>query len=347
MRNGKLKTRLIMGMISVMFLSSALSFCVSVFVTDLLLANFPPMKAYVMSHALRQMLTLIYTIIIASTMTVFLMRHMLRPMEKLTKAAQEVTNGNFDVRVSESGRPDEIGRLERNFNKMIKELKGNLYLRKDFINSISHEFRTPLAAIAAYSKLLKSKSITDEERVEYADIILKESTRLTGLTSSILRLTKLEGQAIPENTREFSLDEQLRQVIMLMETEWSRKNIEMDIDMDECRICTEEELLRQVWQNLISNAVKFTGEGGTIRIILRHMDKGIIVRVTDNGIGMAEETMQKVFDQFYQGEPLSHGEGNGLGLTIVKKILDICGGKISVASKKGEGSTFTVELPLA
>ncbi len=342
----RLKTKFILMFILVLFLSSSIALGVSWLITDLILANVPVVRAALLSRTLNQTLTLIYSLLIASLMIILLTRRMLKPLDRLTKATQEVINGNFDVNVPENPRMDELGRLERNFNKMIRELKGNLYLRKDFTNSISHEFRTPLSTITAYARLIQSGHITDEERSEYAGIILQESTRLTGLTSSILRLSKLENQEIPENTREFSLDEQIRQVIMLLEPHWSKKNIDLDVDMDECRICTEEELLRQVWQNLIGNAVKFTGESGMISVTLRYSDKAITVKITDNGIGMAEETISKIFDQFYQGEPLHGGEGNGLGLTIVKRILDICDGKITVASKKGQGSSFTVELPV-
>ncbi|MGI5899552.1 MAG: sensor histidine kinase [Christensenellales bacterium] len=340
----RLKTKFILMFILVLFLSSSLALGVSWLITDLILANVPVVRAALLSRTLNQTLTLIYSLLIASLMIILLTRRMLKPLDRLTKATQEVINGNFDVNVPENSRRDELSRLERNFNKMVRELKGNLYLRKDFTNSISHEFRTPLSTITAYARLIQSGNITDDERKEYSDIILQESSRLTGLTSSILRLSKLDNQTIPENTREFSLDEQIRQVIMLLEPQWNKKNIEMDVDMDECRICTEEELLRQVWQNLIGNAVKFTGEGGVISVTLRYTDKAIIVKVTDNGIGMTEETMSKIFNQFYQGEPLANSEGNGLGLTIVKRILDICDGEITATSKKGQGSSFTVKL---
>ena len=230
----------------------------------------------------------------------------------------------------ENHRDDEIGQLTKNFNKMIRELKNIEYLRKDFITNVSHEFKTPLASIQGFAKLLMSESLPDEERKEYAAIILEEASRLTNLSSNILKITKLENQEIVEKRTLFPLDEQIRKSILLLEPAWSKKNIEFDLDLEKSQFSGDEELLQQVWINLLDNAIKFSNESGIISVRLRQNKKNVTVEIADNGIGMNEETKKRLFEKFYQGDK-SRG-GRGLGLSLVKRILDLYGGKISVES---------------
>ncbi len=264
---------------------------------------------------------------------------------KLTSAAREVAKGNFDVQI-ENNSKDEIGQLTKNFNTMVNGLKGIEYLRKDFINSVSHEFKTPIASIQGFAKLLQSEGLPEEERQEYARIIVEETSRLSRLSSNILRLSKLENQDIFAEKKKFDLDEQIRKSILLLEPEWNKKNIEFCIELDKIAFVGDEELLQQVWINLIGNAIKFSETNGNITVKLQQLGSFAKVKIRDEGMGMSEDVQTRIFEKFYQGDKAHSIYGNGLGLSIVKKIVDICGGRIFVKSASGKGTTFIVELPL-
>ena len=218
--------------------------------------------------------------------------------------------------------------------------------RSDFINSFSHEFKTPIVSIRGFARQLQRDDITDEERREYATIIADESTRLANLATNILLLSKLENQQIVTEKTAFRLDEQLRSCILLLEKQWEQKHLELVIDLEEVTCYGNAEMLSQAWVNLINNAIKFTPEGGTIGISLVAVDDTATVQVSDTGIGMDRETQQHIFEKFYQGDKSHHGEGNGLGLAMVKRIIALSRGKSTVDSVKGKGTTFTVQLPV-
>jgi signal transduction histidine kinase len=267
----------------------------------------------------------------------------IRPIRKLTDATKEVAKGNFDVRVKvKSG--DEIGNLTENFNKMTADLKNIEYLRKDFISNVSHEFKTPITSIQGFAKLIRDKNLPEEQFDEYTGIIISESGRLANLSSSLLRLSKLENQEIHEKFTKYSLDEQIRKAILLLENKWSRKNIELDLALDETSYYGDEELMQQVWINLISNAVKFSNENGLISVSLRRANNKLTVQVADNGIGIPDEAKGRIFDKFFKADKARSEDGNGLGLAIVKKIVELHHGKISFESEVNKGSVFTVEL---
>lgn len=289
-------------------------------------------------------LTLVSYILFGAFLIALSGHRAVRPILKLNKAVQEVSKGNFDIQVQNSS-TDEVGQLTRNFNKMTQELKRIEYLRKDFINSVSHEFKTPIASIQGFAKLLQKGSLPEDEKQEYAGIIAEEAARLSRLSSNILRLSSLENREIVDSTKLFPLDEQIRKTILLLEHEWSRKNISFDIELEKLQYRGDEELLQQVWINLLNNAVKFSPENGSIAVRLEKTSAGVKAEIHDEGIGMSEETIQRIFEMFYQGDRAHSSEGNGLGLTIVKRILDLCGGSIQVESRLGEGSTFSVLLP--
>ena len=290
--------------------------------------------------ASRVLFAILSFVIIGAFLISVFARRVVNSVLELTRATQEVAKGNFDIQI-ENHRDDEIGQLTKNFNKMIRELKNIEYLRKDFITNVSHEFKTPLASIQGFAKLLMSESLPDEERKEYAAIILEEASRLTNLSSNILKITKLENQEIVEKRTLFPLDEQIRKSILLLEPAWSKKNIEFDLDLEKSQFSGDEELLQQVWINLLDNAIKFSNESGIISVRLRQNKKNVTVEIADNGIGMNEETKTS-FEKFYQGDK-SRG-GRGLGLSLVKRILDLYGGKISVESKLHAGTTFIISL---
>jgi len=289
--------------------------------------------------------TLISYIIIGALLITLLGEKAVKRILLLTSATQEVAKGNFNVQI-ENNSDDEVGQLTKNFNKMTRELKSIEYLRKDFINSVSHEFKTPIASIQGFAKLLQNNNLSEEEKQEYTNIIVEETTRLSNLSSNILKLSKLENQEMIESKTIFSLDEQIRKSILILEHEWSKKNIDFNIELNEVKFPGDEELLQQVWINILSNAIKFSNENSSITVSLYKVGSTIKVKITDTGIGMSKETQQRIFDKFYQGDKSHSYNGNGLGLSLAKRILDLCGANIYVESSLGKGSTFIVELPI-
>lgn len=217
-------------------------------------------------------------------------------------------------------------------------------MRRDFLSNVSHEFKTPIASIQGFAKLLKSPELSEEERESYLQIIEEESGRLSNLSSNMLKLTKIENQSIVPQKNRFSLDEQIRKAILLFVSRWEAKNIEMDIQLDKVDFYGDEELMQQVWVNLIDNAVKFTGEGGNIAVYLRQIGTEVIVTVADDGVGIPEDKQQRIFEKFYQADTSHASHGNGLGLSIVKSIIDLVGGAIDWQSREGEGTRFTIWL---
>lgn len=273
-------------------------------------------------------------------------RNLSRPITLLTEATQLIGEGDFTVKLPEKSR-GEVGELMRSFNAMTDALGRNSYLQKDFISSISHEFRTPIASIRGFARLLQMDGLDEATRREYVDMIAQESDRLSRLSETLLRLSALEQQAAPACLNEFRLDEQLRQVILRLEPTWSPKNIDWQLELQPVALRSDSELLIQVWINLIQNAVKFSEEDSIIEISVTSDDCGAQVSIRDHGAGMSEETMTRIFDRFYQADHSRSKQGVGLGLCLVKRILDILQGSVKVDSVLGEGSTFTVTLPLA
>ena len=284
------------------------------------------------------------SLVIGTIITSFVSKIILEPVRELMQATKDVAGGDFNVRVSEK-RGLELKILARNFNTMVQELGSIETLRNDFISNVSHEFKTPIASIQGFAKLLQSDEITQEEKKEYTDVIMEETARLTNLSTNILKLSKLDNQKLLLEKNEFNLAEQMRRCILLLEQEWSRKKVEMIIELDEIMYYGNEELLQQVWINLISNAVKFSKEKGMVSISMTNRENSVIVRIEDQGCGMDEETIKHIFDKFYQGDKARNKEGNGLGLALVKKIIDLCKGTITVHSNPEKGSSFQIELP--
>ena len=295
--------------------------------------------------ASRIVLTLLCYVGIGAVLIIVSANRVVRPIIRLSGATQEVAKGNFDIQI-ENNSKDEVGKLIDNFNKMIKELKSIEYLRKDFISSVSHEFKTPVASIQGFAKLLQNNDLTEEERQEYTQIIIEETSRMSKLSSNILNLSRLENQEMIGNKTVFSLDEQIRKSILLLEPEWSKKNIEFDIELDSVQFKGDEELLQQVWLNLLSNAIKFSYENGIITVRLYEIGSVVKVKISDTGVGMSEEVQERIFEKFYKEDSAHSFEGSGLGLSLVKRIVDLCGGKIYVKSSLGRGSTFTIELTM-
>lgn len=288
----------------------------------------------------------ITAILVSILLTLLISRRFFQPIEHLIHALKQVTAGDFQVRLLETARDPEIEEMNINFNKMVKELTSMEMLQADFIQNVSHEIKTPLSAIEGYASLLYSEELSEEGK-QYMQRILKSTKRLSHLTGNILMLSKLENQQIVSKKHPFSLDEQLRQAVLLLEPFWDKKKLVLDIDLPETRFFGSEELLYQVWTNLLSNAIKFTPEGGCILVRLEQGSQNIQMEIRDSGIGMTGEVLSHIFDKFYQGERNRNVEGNGLGLALVKKIIDLCQGTISVESQPDQGSVFRVRLPVA
>ena len=271
-----------------------------------------------------------------------------RPVKRILEAAEKVMEGDFSVRielVKEFAGETGFNQVIACFNKMTAELNGTETLRTDFIANVSHELKTPLAVMGNYATMLQRPGITEEERCEYARAISESARRLAQLITNILKLNKLENQQIFPQTQEYDLGEQLCECVLGFEDAWERKNLEIETDIEEdVRIGSDAELLSLVWNNLISNAVKFTPEGGTIGVSMKTEGTQVIVSVKDTGCGMKPEVGQHIFEKFYQGDTSHATQGNGLGLALVKRVVDILNGEIGVQSVYGKGSTFTVKI---
>lgn len=284
-------------------------------------------------------------ILTGTIITALMGNRILYPISKLREATREVAKGNFSVRLYENYKIEEFADMSRDFNKMVQELQGIETLRNDFVTNVSHEFKTPLTAIEGYAMLLQSKDLQEGEREDYAGKIIGSTRQLSQLTSNILKLSKLENQEIIIEQSQFRLDEQIREAILLLEPEWSRKQLSLDIQLTDTEYFGSEELLMQVWLNIIGNAVKFSREGGSISVALAEENDGFRVEVADTGIGMRPEVQKYIFEKFYQGDKARTRDGNGLGLPLARRIVDLCQGRIFVKSAPGLGSTFSVVLP--
>jgi len=288
------------------------------------------------------------SIIIGTVITAVIGKKILSPLVQFSEALMEVGKGNFNIRLSEDKNKlyvQELKSMSHNFNIMVNELNNIETFRSDFIANVSHEFKTPLASIDGYTMLLQDSNLTEEEKNKYIEKILNNTKRLSSLVYTILQISKLENQGIIAEKRKFKLDEDFRQILLFLEPKWASKNIDLDIDLDETHFHGNEELLAQVWVNILDNAIKFTPNDGTIACTLKQSEGLITVTISDDGEGMPEDVQKHIFDKFYQGDKSHSAEGNGLGLALVKRIVDLCGGTIEVQSEYGKGSTFTVKLP--
>lgn len=270
-----------------------------------------------------------------------------RPVKIITEAAERIMQGDFSVRIApmHGSGMEGFNQIAMAINAMAKELSGTETLRTDFIANVSHELKTPLAVMGNYATMLQRPGITEAEKNEYAKAISEAARRLAQLITNILKLNKLENQQIFPTPREFDLGEQLCASLLQFEDAWEGKNLEIETQIEEdVRIKSDPELLSLVWNNLISNAVKFTPEGGTVSVSLKTEEGSVIVSVSDTGCGMTPEIGQHIFEKFYQGDTSHATQGNGLGLALVKRVVDILNGEIGVQSIYGQGSTFTVKF---
>ena len=270
-----------------------------------------------------------------------------RPVQIITQATEQIMQGDFSVRVRpmHGAGMEGFNQIGMAINAMAQELSGMETLRTDFIANVSHELKTPLAVMGNYAAMLQRPGITEDEKNEYARAISEAARKLAQLITNILKLNKLENQQIFPQPKEFDLSEQLCECLLVFEDAWEARNLEIETDIkDDVRIKSDPELLSLVWNNLISNAVKFTPEGGSIGLSLKTEGSSVVVQVRDTGCGMKPEVGQHIFEKFYQGDTSHATQGNGLGLALVKRVVDILNGEIGVQSVYGQGSTFTVKF---
>ena len=284
------------------------------------------------------------TLILALLFNTFATSWAVRPIKKLSNAMQEVSKGNFDIKIDVDG-SDEIASFQKTFNMMTEGLKKNEEESKEFVATLSHEYKTPITAISGYADLLQRSDLTEEERREYLSVICEQAKRLSNLSTEMLQLARLDSNVAGLEKEEFSLDEQVRTAVLALEPMWAAKNTDLDIDLDEVTIFANKSMLSHVWENLISNAVKFTPEGGKIVISLKNGADSVRFEVRDSGCGISPEALPKIFDRFYKSKAPENAGGNGLGLAITKRIVDMAGGTVSAASEVGKGTTMTVILP--
>lgn len=276
--------------------------------------------------------------------TIQLSRYFFNPIKKLGEAMGKVADGDFTVELNSRSTAKDIQEIYTGFNLMTHELRATEILQLDFVSSASHEFKTPISAIEGYAALLRSGDDLTEEQRECVEKIIFNTKRLSSLTSSILLLSKLENQEIPTNRTKFLVDEQIRQSIVGLESQWERKNIELDVDLCEVEYYGNELLMRHVWDNLISNAIKFTPEGSTVKIQLVKKLTKIVFTVEDQGPGIPEDSLRHIFNKFYQADSDHRQEGSGLGLALVEKILKLEKGTVTAENRESGGCRFTVTL---
>jgi len=291
-------------------------------------------------------LVVIPVISLLFTMTVFSMLYVTRKKTGiLVESLDKVAGGDYSVKI-EVKRGDTFASVYENFNKMTRELSSVKTLREDFVHELSHEIKTPLASIHGFAKLLSEGGVSEDEQKKLLQIIADEAVRVRKLADGVLTLSKLENQQLVSENKNFRLDLQVTDCIIMLERDWESKNIDISSELEPVSIEGDSGMLTQVWLNLLSNAIKFTPEGGKIEIKLRRENGFAAVTVKDNGAGVAEEDIPHLFDKYYRAPTAESTDGNGLGLTICKRICTLAGGRITVTSKRGEGSVFKVLLPL-
>lgn len=285
----------------------------------------------------------VVSIIVGGLVMASISKKLITPLTNLSTAMNRVADGDFTTQIETESKHEPIQDIYTNFNLMVKELGATETLQTDFVSNVSHEIKTPITAIEGYATLLQD--FTDNEtEAEYVDKILFNTKRLSELVGNILLLSKVDNKAIQAKKTTYRLDEQIRQSIVLLEPKWSAKEIEFDVDMDEIEYTGDEGLMFHVWNNLIDNAIKFNPQNGFIRITLEKSDNKTVFTVEDEGCGISDEEKKHIFNKFYQSDSSHKAEGNGLGLALVKNILNLCGGEISVTDGKNGGAKFTVVL---
>lgn len=283
-------------------------------------------------------------LVIGGLVTSLLSKVFLKPINELRQAMARVADGDYSVRLDAKSTSKEIMELNTGFNMMAAELSATEILQTDFVSNVSHEFKTPINAIEGYSMLLQDSENLDEDQKQYVEKILYNTNRLSSLVGNILLLSRLENQQIPTNRTRYRLDEQIRHSIVALDPVWEKKDIVFDAELERLEYLGNESMMYHVWDNLIGNAIKFSPDGGTVRIRLAQREEQILFTIENSGAGLSEEAQKHIFDKFYQADSSHRQEGNGLGLALVKRILVIENGRIGVENLPEGGCRFTVTL---
>lgn len=296
------------------------------------------------------------TILIGGSMLWLGAGHLTRPLERLNRGVKQVAEGDFTVRVLRKKRnrtgkslehryQNEIDELTMNFNRMASALEGMNELQKDFMSNVSHEVKTPVAAITGFTEILLDVDLTDEEQRDYLELLHQESLRLSRLCTSMLRMSRLDNQEIITRKENIRLDEQIRKCMIMLSEKWAQKEIEYDLQLEPLTMESDADMLMQVWMNLLDNAIKYSNERAVIRVQIVQEEGAVRVEIADAGDGIPEEKIARIFDKFYQCEESHKDQGSGLGLSIVKRIMELLGGTITCSSKVGSGTLMIVRIP--
>ena len=288
---------------------------------------------------------LVFSIILSCVLGGFLSALFFTPIARLSRAMRQVQGGDFSIRMENPTYIREVRDLYENFNLMTRELEATEIIQSDFVSNVSHEFKTPINAIEGYAMLLQDGQRSEEQAL-YVKKILLNTRRLSELVGNVLLLSKVDHQAIDGNTSRFRLDEQIRSALLLLESKWTERETEFDVELESIEFTGNESMLLHVWSNLIDNAIKYGPRGGLITLRLREEAGQAVFTIEDCGPGIPESHQPHIFDKFYQVESSRTTEGNGLGLALTKRVLDVCGGTIAVENLSAAGCRFTVKLPL-
>lgn len=287
---------------------------------------------------------LVFSVILSCVLGFLLSLLFFSPIARLSRAMRQVGGGDFSIQMDPPNRIREVRDLYENFNLMTRELGATEIIQSDFVSNVSHEFKTPINAIEGYAMLLQDGQQSEEQKL-YVKKILLNTQRLSELVGNVLLLSKVDNQAISGSSVTYRLDEQIREALLLLEPKWTERDVEFDVDLDELEYTGSQSMLLHVWVNLIDNAIKYSPHGGLIRLRLRAGDQQAIFSIDDCGPGIPEDLQHHIFDKFYQIDSSHTAEGNGLGLALVKRVLDVCGGTIAVENLPDTGCRFTVALP--
>ena len=272
-----------------------------------------------------------------------LSKHLYKQIIDLANALEKAADGDFHAKL-DNRNAGTMAKAYENFNKLEEQLKKTSKMQDDFVNTYSHEFKTPITSIKGFAEMLLEEDLSEEEKKKYLQIILEESERLTHLANTSILYTKLNSKVIVENKKEYDLDEQIRNCIIIMQPQLNEKHIDLDCELQKVKYYSNYDMMQEVWINLINNSIKYTNNNGKIRISLKEIDEEIIVVIEDTGIGMSEEQMEHIFERYYQVDKSKHGAGLGIGLSIVYRVMELVDGKIEVESELGKGSKFTIRL---
>lgn len=290
---------------------------------------------------------LLISAVVGILITVFTMKIPLKPFNRLINNMNRLAGGDYSARLDYGKHLQKnpaFRELSDSFNAMAEELENTQMLRSDFVNNFSHEFKTPIVSIAGFAKLLRRGKLTEEQKQEYLAIIEEESLRLAAMATNVMSLTKIENQTILTDLTTFNLSEQLRGCVLLLEEKWSRKELDLDLEFPECTIRANEEMLKQVWINLLDNAIRYSPSHGEIKVRIAETPDTLAVTITNYGPDIPADKVDKIWGKFYQADESHSSEGNGIGLAVVKRVVQLHGGSAAVTS--GSGATaFTITLP--